>query len=165
VRNGSLSTSRRSLEDFIREQMRIENDIVKSLETAIVDMKNPSVKNVLRGISLDSLKHLDMYSSALTLLTSTSQALSQEQFDKQRELIERHIQLEANLINRINEVLPSVEDRKVKLLLEAILADEKRHHELLVRVLEILIRGETITEDEWWDILWRNAPFHGAPGG
>ncbi|MEM2561776.1 MAG: ferritin-like domain-containing protein, partial [Candidatus Bathyarchaeia archaeon] len=132
---------------------------------AIVDMKNPSVKNVLRGISLDSLKHLDMYSSALTLLTSTSQALSQEQFDKQRELIERHIQLEANLINRINEVLPSVEDRKVKLLLEAILADEKRHHELLVRVLEILIRGETITEDEWWDILWRNAPFHGAPGG
>jgi len=160
-----LSTSRRSLEDFIREQMRIENDIVKSLETAIVDMKNPSVKNVLRGISLDSLKHLDMYSSALTLLTSTSQALSQEQFDKQRELIERHIQLEANLINRINEVLPSVEDRKVKLLLEAILADEKRHHELLVRVLEILIRGETITEDEWWDILWRNAPFHGAPGG
>ncbi|MBS7660286.1 ferritin-like domain-containing protein, partial [Candidatus Bathyarchaeota archaeon] len=78
---------------------------------------------------------------------------------------ERHIQLEANLINRINEVLPSVEDRKVKLLLEAILADEKRHHELLVRVLEILIRGETITEDEWWDILWRNAPFHGAPGG
>jgi len=160
-----LSTSRRSLEDFIREQMRIENDIVKSLETAIVDMKNPSVKNVLRGISLDSLKHLDMYSSALTLLTSTSQALSREQFDKQRELIERHIQLEANLINRINEVLPSVEDRKVKLLLEAILADEKRHHELLVRVLEILIRGETITEDEWWDILWRNAPFHGAPGG
>ncbi|MEM0254171.1 MAG: ferritin-like domain-containing protein [Candidatus Bathyarchaeia archaeon] len=160
-----MSTSRRSLEDFIREQMRIENDIVKSLETAIVDMKNPSVKNVLRGISLDSLKHLDMYSSALTLLTSTSQALSQEQFDKQRELIERHIQLEANLINRINEVLPSVEDRKVKLLLEAILADEKRHHELLVRVLEILIRGETITEDEWWDILWRNAPFHGAPGG
>ncbi|MBS7660287.1 hypothetical protein KEJ28_06410, partial [Candidatus Bathyarchaeota archaeon] len=80
-----MSTSRRSLEDFIREQMRIENDIVKSLETAIVDMKNPSVKNVLRGISLDSLKHLDMYSSALTLLTSTSQALSQEQFDKQRE--------------------------------------------------------------------------------
>ena len=160
-----MSTSRRSLEDFIREQMRIENDIVKSLETAIVDMKNPSVKNVLRGISLDSLKHLDMYSSALTLLTSTSQALSREQFDKQRELIERHIQLEANLINRINEVLPSVEDRKVKLLLEAILADEKRHHELLVRVLEILIRGETITEDEWWDILWRNAPFHGAPGG
>ncbi|MEM1726743.1 MAG: ferritin-like domain-containing protein [Candidatus Bathyarchaeia archaeon] len=160
-----MSTSRRSLEDFIREQMRIENDIVKSLETAIVDMKNPSVKNVLRGISLDSLKHLDMYSSALTLLTSTSQALSQEQFDKQRELIERHIRLEANLINRINEVLPSVEDRKVKLLLEAILADEKRHHELLVRVLEILIRGETITEDEWWDILWRNAPFHGAPGG
>lgn len=160
-----MSTSRRDLENFIREQMKIENDIVKSLETAIVDIKNPSVKNVLRGISLDSLKHLEMYSSALILLTSTSQALQQEQLDKQRELIERHIRIEADLINKINEILPKVEDEKVKLLLEAILADEKRHHELLVKVLEILIRGETITEDEWWDILWRNAPFHGAPGG
>jgi len=53
----------------------------------------------------------------------------------------------------------------VKLLLTAILADEKRHHELLKQVLEILVRGETITEEDWWDILWKNVPFHGAPGG
>lgn len=160
-----MNASIRNLENFIREQMKIENEIVKSLETAIADIKNPSVKNVLRGIALDSVKHLEMYSSALILLTSTPQALPQEQLDKQRELIERHIRIETGLINRISEVLPTVEDGRVKLLLEAILADENRHHELLVKVLEILIRGETITEDEWWDILWRNAPFHGAPGG
>ncbi|MEM0049202.1 MAG: hypothetical protein QW424_04785 [Candidatus Bathyarchaeia archaeon] len=51
------------------------------------------------------------------------------------------------------------------MLLTAILADERRHHELLKRVLEIIIRGETITEDEWWEFIWRNVPFHGAPGG
>jgi len=50
-------------------------------------------------------------------------------------------------------------------LLNAILEDEKRHHELLKRVLEILVKGETITEEEWWDVLWRNVPFHGSPGG
>jgi len=33
--------------------------------------------------------------------------------------------------------------------LEAILADEKRHHELLKMVLEIHVRGETITEADW----------------
>jgi len=73
--------------------------------------------------------------------------------------------MEAALIKKISKVIPSVENKKVKLLLNAILADEKRHHELLKMVLEILIRGETITEEDWWDLLWKNVPFHGAPGG
>lgn len=69
------------------------------------------------------------------------------------------------LIERISEIIPSIENEKVRLLLNAILLDEKRHHELLKKVLEILVRGETITEEDWWDILWKNIPFHGAPGG
>jgi len=28
-----------------------------------------------------------------------------------------------------------------------------------------LVKGETITEEERWDIIWRNAPFHGSPSG
>ncbi|MEM3357110.1 MAG: ferritin-like domain-containing protein, partial [Candidatus Bathyarchaeia archaeon] len=63
------------------------------------------------------------------------------------------------------DLLSSVENEKVKLLLNAILVDEKRHHELLKQVLEIIVHGETITEEDWWDILWKNVPFHGAPGG
>jgi len=106
-----------------------------------------------------------MYGSAINLLTDVSPALTQEQLDKQRELVEKHIRIEAELIQRINEVLPSLEDEKVKLLLKAILSDERRHHELLKKVLEILVKGETITDEEWWDILWRDVPFHGAPGG
>jgi hypothetical protein len=43
--------------------------------------------------------------------------------------------------------------------------DEKRHHELLKEILEILVKGETITESDWWDVLWKNVPFHGSPGG
>jgi rubrerythrin len=73
--------------------------------------------------------------------------------------------MEEELIKKINKVLPTVENAKVKLLLNAILADEKRHHELLKMVLEILVRGETITEEDWWELLWKNVPFHGAPGG
>jgi rubrerythrin len=79
--------------------------------------------------------------------------------------VEKHIRIEAELIKKISDVLPEVENNKEKLLLTAILADEKRHHELLKQVLEILVRGETITEEDWWDILWKNVPFHGAPGG
>jgi rubrerythrin len=98
-------------------------------------------------------------------LTTVSKALTQENLDKQKDLVERHIKMEAELIEKISKILPSVEDKKVKLLLTAILADEKRHHELLKEILEILVKGETITEADWWDILWKDVPFHGSPGG
>ena len=151
--------------NFMKEQIKVENEIVDSLNSALVEVKNPPVKGVLKGISLDSMKHAEMYAAATELLTNVSQALSQEQLDKQKALVEKHIRLEADLIKKISKVLPSVENKKVKLLLNAILADEKRHHGLLKMVLEILVRGETITEEDWWDLLWKNVPFHGAPGG
>ncbi len=157
--------SKNELIGFLREQIKIENKIVDSLNSALGEVGNPAVKGVLKGISLDSVKHAEMYDAAVRLLTSVPQALTQEILDKQRELVEKHIRMEVELIKRISEVISSIENEKVKLLLNAILSDEKRHHELLKTVLEILVRGETITEEDWWDILWKNVPFHGAPGG
>jgi len=157
--------SKEELIKFMKAQIQIENQIVDSLNNALIGVKNPPVRGVLKGISLDSVKHAEMYASAVELLTGVSQALSQETLDKQKAVVERHIQMEAELIQKINQALPSVENDKVRLLLNAILEDEKRHHQLLKMVLEILVRGETITEDDWWDILWKNVPFHGAPGG
>lgn len=153
------------LVEFLKKQIGVENEIVDSLNDALRDIRNPPVKGVLRGISLDSVKHAEMYDAAVKLLTSVPQALSQEHLDKQRSLVEKHIRIEAELIKKISDLLPNVENEKIKLLLNAILADEKRHHELLKQVLEIIVHGETITEEDWWDILWKNVPFHGAPGG
>jgi rubrerythrin len=150
---------------FLKAQIEVENEIVDSLNNALVEMKNPPVKGVLKGISLDSVKHAEMYASAIELLTSVSQALTQEHLDKHKALVEKHIRMEAELIKKISNILPMVENEKVKLLLNAILEDEKRHHELLKMVLEIIVRGEAITEEDWWELLWKNVPFHGAPGG
>jgi hypothetical protein len=36
---------------------------------------------------------------------------------------------------------------------------------LLNEVPAILVKGETITDEEWFDIIWKGVPFHGAPGG
>jgi hypothetical protein len=157
--------SKNELIGFLKAQIKVENEIVDSLNAGLVGIKNPPVKGVLKGISLDSVKHAELYAAATELLTGVAQALTQEHLDKQKALVEKHIRMEAELIKKIGKVLPSVEDEKVKLLLNAILEDEKRHHELLKMVLEILVRGETITEEDWWELLWKNVPFHGAPGG
>ena len=154
-----------NLIEFLKNQINVEKEIVSSLEKPLSKMKNPAVKGVLKGVSLDSIKHAELYSAAITLLTNASTALTQENLDEQRGLVEKHIEIESKLIVVLEQKIPEVEDKKVVFLLQSILADERRHHEMLKMVLEIIIHGETITEEDWWKLLWENAPFHGAPGG
>ena len=158
-------SSNNEIVGFIKRQIIIEKEIVDSLNKGIADMKNPPVKGVLKGISLDSVKHAELYSAAVTLLTDVSPALKQENLDEQRALVEKHIRMEEELIKKLEKIMPTIENKKVQLLLNSILTDERRHHSLLKTVLEIIVHGETITEADWWKMLWENVPFHGAPGG
>jgi rubrerythrin len=160
-----MAKTDKDLLDFLKNQVTVEKEIVASLAKPLLKMKNPAVKGVLKGVSLDSIKHAELYMSAITLLTTSSTALSQEGLDEQRLLVEKHIEIESKLIIKLEAMIPIIEDKKVVFLLNSILADEKRHHEMLKMVLEIIVKGETITEDDWWKLLWENAPFHGAPGG
>lgn len=92
-----MSTNK-DLIEFMKQQIVIEKKIVDSLNKGLADIKNPPVKGVLKGVSLDSVKHAELYASAITLLTNVSQALSQENLDAQKELVEKHIKMEAELI-------------------------------------------------------------------
>jgi len=149
----------------MKRQIRVENEIVDSVNKGIKNINNPPVRGVLKGISLDSMKHAELYASAVTLLTTVSQAMTQDNLDEQRALVEKHIAIESELIKKLEAELPTIENKKVVLLLNSILMDERRHHAMLKQVLEIIVKGETITEQQWWDILWEGSPFHGAPGG
>jgi rubrerythrin len=151
--------------EFIKNQILVEKKIVQSLKKGLLDVKNPPVKGVLKGISLDSIKHAELYAAALVLMTKVSPALQQENLDTQIDLVEKHIHLEKELIKKLEKIMPTIKNDKVQFLLNSILSDEKRHHELLRLVLNIIVHGETITEDDWWKMLWENVPFHGAPGG
>ena len=151
--------------DFMKQQIVIEKRIVNSLNKGVKEIKNPPVKGVLKGISLDSVKHAELYTAAITLLTEVSQALSQENLDAQRKLVENHIKMEADLIAKIEAMMPSVENKKAKFLLDIILTDEKRHHAMLKTILEIIVHAETVSENDLWELLWEGSPFHGAPGG
>jgi rubrerythrin len=160
-----MSASKEQLIEFLKKQIANENKIVNSVNSGLKNINNPPVKAVLKGISLDSVKHSELYASAIVILSKASQAMTQENLDEQRMLVEKHIHLESELIEKLEEMLPSIKNKKVAFLLNSILSDERRHHELLKQVLEIIVRGETITEDDWWKLLWEEVPFHGTPGG
>jgi rubrerythrin len=160
-----MSKANDKLVEFMKKQIENENAIVKSVAEGTKKFNNLAVKAVLRGISLDSSKHAELYASAITLLSTTPQAMTQEDLDNQIALVEKHIKIEAELIEKLEAELPTIENSKVAFLLNNILNDERRHHALLKEVLQTIVRGETLTEADWWDFLWAGSPDHGAPGG
>jgi rubrerythrin len=76
----------------------------------------------------------------------------------QRDLVARHIAMEERVIARLEEMIPGVESEKVSFILNAIIEDERRHHRVLKRVAELLIKGETVTDEDWWDAAFGDVP-------
>ena len=143
---------------FLKGMVNAEEEIVRSVESAVGDLKNLAVRSVLRGISYDSLKHAEMYRSAGELLSEPRPALDEGQLDVQRALVARHIAMEERVIARLEEMIPRVESEKVSFILNAIIEDERRHHKVLKLVEELLVRGETVTEGDWWDAAFGDVP-------
>jgi rubrerythrin len=143
---------------FLENQIKLEHKIVESITNSLDQIENEAVKTALGGISLDSMKHAEMYKSAINLLSASSIALNDEQLDLQKKVIEAHIKMEEVVIKELERKLPNIENEKVELLLRAILSDEMRHHKLLKTLYEIVVRGEAITEGDWWDAIWGDVP-------
>jgi rubrerythrin len=159
-----MSLTEEQLAAFFKEQVKREKAIVLSVKKALKDIKNPVVEAVLMGISYDSSKHAQLYKSAGQII-AVAPAIKEEKFEQIKKVVKWHIEMEEKLIGLLTEAINKTANKRVKFLLESILADEKRHHELLKSILEIIVKGETITDQDWWDIMWKYTPFHGAPGG
>ncbi len=143
---------------FLENQIKLENKIVESVNKSVEKIENEAVKTALLGVSLDSRKHAMMYQSAINLMTATSIALNEEQLDLQKKVIYNHIKMEEAVIKELEKRVKNVPNEKVELLFKAILGDEHRHHKLLKTLYEIVVRGEAVTEGDWWDAIWGDVP-------
>ncbi len=163
VGDGKL-TKVSDLTRFFKAQIKFEQHIVESITSSLKTVRNPVVKEVLRAIAFDSQKHAGIYKAAISI-ASVTPALTDKEFRELEEITNRHIVDEEKAISALDEIMPRIEDSKIRFLLESIVADEKKHHELLSKIVELIVKKEAITEEDWWEILWKNVPFHGAPGG
>jgi hypothetical protein len=143
---------------FLDAMIKSENCIVKSINDSVGAIENLAVRSALKGVSYDSMKHAEIYHSAMALLDVRRPAVDEGRFDAQRDLLSRHIKMEERLIQELERMMPRVEDEKVSFLLGVVLNDERRHHKMLKRLHEFLVRGETITEEDWWDAIWKDVP-------
>jgi len=150
---------------FFREQIKLENKIVNLAEENAKATDNVLISELIRGIALDSRKHANLLTAAIAMASGPTPLIEEQQMDVLGEHIKEHMKLEEEAIRTYKEQLKTVEDERMRLILQYLVNDEERHHALLTRIDKWIIQPQALTEDDLWEMLWKHAPFHGAPGG
>ena len=151
--------------NFFREQIKLENKIVDLAEKNAKATDNILIAELIRGIALDSIKHGNMLSAVMTLISGPTPLIEEQQMEALGEHIKEHIKLEEEAIRTYKEQLKTVEDERLRLILQYLVSDEQRHHALLTRIDKSIIQPQALTEEDLWEMYWKYAPFHGSPGG
>jgi rubrerythrin len=146
------------------KSIAFEEQIVSTVNETTEKIQNLLLKELLRGVAFDSMKHALVFRAIIGLL-EFSPAISDEDNTVLNRDIKVHIENEEKAIKIYEEILSKVDNDKIKFLLETIIADEHRHHELLKTISKFLIEKETIAEDEWFDYIYKYSLAHGAPIG
>ncbi|HUT82913.1 MAG TPA: ferritin-like domain-containing protein [Candidatus Bathyarchaeia archaeon] len=155
----------KKLVDFLTEQISLEKQIIDISKQSVEDIKNILVRELIRGITMDSQKHALLLGALKAMLSEPTPLIEESNYESIKTTIEKHIALEAKAIETYREILNTNEDDRIKMVISEILKDEIRHHTFLQKLLEAIVKKETLTSDELEDWMFKFAPFHGSPGG
>ena len=159
-----MALSKDELKAQCEKSIAFEDQIVQAVNKSTDALQNRLLKELLRGVAFDSMKHALIFRAIIGLL-EFSPAISDEDNTVLNRDIKVHIENEEKAIKTYEEMLGKVDNEKIKFMLETIIADEKRHHELLKTISKFIIEKETIQEDEWFDYIYKYSLAHGAPIG
>lgn len=151
--------------DFIDKQIELELNIIKIVEDNVRDLGNVFIKEILLGISMDSKKHATLLKSLRKAVEGPTPFISVDEREKIAKGIQKHIDIEAKAIETYAELMEKSDSDQVRTIASLIHQDELKHHALLKHLHKTIVEPETLTEEMIWDILWKDSPWHGSPGG
>jgi rubrerythrin len=154
----------------IKSMIDMENSNAAGLSESVKGISNVVVREILKGISKDSQKHAGFYNAILSLRKGEGRegegrAILEEDYVRLEKTMKKHIEIELKMMNKVKGLLESEKDRRIRDLLMEIAEDEVKHHALMKRLLEAVIKRETIFEEDYWNMIWMDVPGHGAPIG
>ena len=150
---------------FIDRQIELELKIIKIVEENVAQLGNAFIKEFLIGVSQDSTKHAALLKSLRKAVEGPTPFISMDERDKIANGIQKHIVLEEEAVKTYGELIEKSDNEQVKIIASMIRDDEIRHHALLKELQKTVLEPETLTEDMIWDMMWRDSPWHGSPGG
>lgn len=122
---------------------------------------NEVVRELISSIMVDSKKHAGLYKAAQYLVEGKSLAITEEEYVELEKKLKRHISKEKEMLDAVKILMEEIKDDRVNKILIKIYEDELMHHPFLESFLDIVIKRETITEQDIWDMLFRDLPTHG----
>jgi len=152
---------RNVLNDMVGE----EYDLSKKLRKLADQIDSNVIKSLIQVIAMDSEKHSNLYLTAIDLLDKTRKMVPESDVDKIQEEIDFHIKNEARHFDEVKKIMNSIDDPRIKMILSLILEDEGKHHRIFQELKNAIMSKEALTEDIVWDMVWKDAVFHGGPGG
>ena len=148
-----------------REMAERERSYAEELKRLASRVKHPVLQALFEAIAMDSEKHAVIYAAAARLVEQPQPMISEEELEAIRESVRKHIETEAEMIRFTEQLVETLKDLRTRLLLAAINEDERRHHRLLKAIEKDIAEAETLKEELVWEMVWRDAIWHGAPGG
>jgi rubrerythrin len=129
--------------DLVKEQIEVEERSVHRLSETEKKVNTPAAKVFLMEMRLDSQKHIGILNEVLEIIYRTPGSKSSWDYLKheymdtvnmKREL-EDHMKIEDEMMSHLKEESGQTKDEGIKLLLQHIADDEKKHHEILQMIL------------------------------
>ena len=125
---------------------------------------NEVVRQLIASIMVDSKKHAGLYKTAAYIMEGKSLSIMDLEFEELEKQLKLHVEKEQEMIDAAKNLIDEVKDERVKKILTWIYEDELFHHPMLKVLLEVVLKRETISEEDVWDMVFRDLPTHGAPG-
>ena len=122
--------------ETLREQLEIEGQLVGLYEESERETENKAVKRIMQMFRLDSQRHINIIQAAIEIIEGEDVYIEDRQ--PLRETLKKHLELEAEALNRANGLLRKQwidETKGLKNLIEMWRDDEKRHHSALKQII------------------------------
>jgi hypothetical protein len=149
----------------VAERLRILSDLEEKyaveLDREYRGYGNEVVRELIRSVMVDSKKHAGLYKAAAYIVEGRSLSITDVEYEELEKRLRLHIEKEQEMLDAAKQLMEEVKDERVQKLLIMIYEDELMHHPFMESFLETILKRETITEEDIWDMLFRDLPTHG----
>ena len=152
-----------TLSEKLKKMAEMEEKYAIKLDKDFRGWGNPAVDALIETIALDSKKHAILYRTAAYLIEGKNLSIIDIQYDDMEKSLKKHIETEKLMIQNVSKYAEEVENIGAKNMLREIYVDEVRHHPFMKNLLELVLKGQTITEEDVFNLVFRDLPTHGAP--
>jgi rubrerythrin len=150
-----------SLPERLKMLSELEDKYAVELDREYRGYGNELVRELVHSVMIDSKKHAGLYKAAQMIAEGRSLSITEEEYETLEKKLKLHIEKETEMLEAVKQLIDEVQDERIKKILIKIYDDELMHHPFMTTFLELILKRETISEQDIWDMLFRDLPTHG----